>query len=209
LVAPSGARLSEDVPESAAECQRIRHGVPHEAGEDYVGVNHRKLSAFLCRIHVYALGLEAWAEGVPVGERRKEHDALSVHQTSTGVPADGAVEKLLVLIELYDVIAWGGIRHHSIPGLTMRHRCLRSGGNLLADGQDAARARVRSRGDADDLISVCGDEKDGNLPNAWTVKPTGLITIRRRNRRCELPEEHPLDDRLKPVLTFTSSPFVT
>ena len=98
----------------------------HEAGQDYVGVNHRQLSAFLCRIHVHALGLEAWAEGVPVGERRKEHDALSVHQTSTGVPADGAVEKLLVLIELYDVIAWGGVRHHLIPGLTVHHHCLRN-----------------------------------------------------------------------------------
>ena len=128
LVAPSGARLSDDVPESAAEYRRIRHGVPHEAGQEFVGVNHRKLSAFLCRIHIHALGLEAWAEGVPVGERRNEHDALSVHETSTGEPADGAAEKILVLVELYDVIAWGGVRHHLIPGLTMRHRCLRSEG---------------------------------------------------------------------------------
>jgi hypothetical protein len=51
-----------------------------------------------------------------VGERWKEYDALSVRETCADEPADGAVEKILVLIELHDVIAWGGVRHHSIPG---------------------------------------------------------------------------------------------
>src|SRR5262249_44912336 len=36
---------------------------------------------------------------------------------STDEPADGTVEKILVLIELDDVIAWGRVRHHSLPGL--------------------------------------------------------------------------------------------
>src|SRR5262245_36700072 len=36
-----------------------------------------------------------------------------------GEPADGAVEKILVLIELHDVMAWDGVRHHPIPGLVL------------------------------------------------------------------------------------------
>src|SRR6266850_1151935 len=120
-VAPSSARLSDDVGEDAWEYSRIRHAVPHEAGQEFLGVNHHQLSAFLCRLHIDALGLEAWAEGIPVGERRHQYDALSVRETSAGKPADGAAEKILVLIELHDVIAGGGVRHHSIPGLTFPH----------------------------------------------------------------------------------------
>ena len=52
-----------------------------------------------------------------MGERWHQDDALPVRESSTGEPADGAVEKILVLIELHDVIAWAGFRHHSIPGL--------------------------------------------------------------------------------------------
>ena len=47
-------------------------------------------------------------------------------ETSTGEPADGATEKILILIEQYDVIAWGSVRHHLIPGLTVHHHCLRN-----------------------------------------------------------------------------------
>jgi len=52
-----------------------------------------------------------------VGERWYQYDALSVRESSTGEPADGAVEKILVLIELHDVIAWDGVRQDSIPSL--------------------------------------------------------------------------------------------
>ena len=56
-----------------------------------------------------------------VGERWHQYDALSVRDSSAGEPADSAVEKIIVLIELHDVIAGGGVRHHSIPGLTFTH----------------------------------------------------------------------------------------
>src|SRR5262249_8629827 len=121
LVAPSSACLSEDVPEDGVEYRRIRHGVPHEAGQAFVGVNHRQLSTFLCRMHIHPLGFEAWADAVPVGERRHQYDALSVRESRAGEPADGAVEKILILIELHDVIAWDGVRHHSIPRLKFPH----------------------------------------------------------------------------------------
>src|SRR5438876_784266 len=117
-VAPSSARLPDDVRGETEEYGRIRHAVPHEMREEFVGVNHRQLTAFPCRFHVHPFGLEAWAKGVPVSERWHEYHALSVRDSSTGEPADGAVEKILVLIQLHDVIAWGGVHHHSIPRLT-------------------------------------------------------------------------------------------
>jgi hypothetical protein len=54
-----------------------------------------------------------------VGDRWHQYDALSIRDSSTGEPADGAVEKILVLIELHDVIAWSGVREHSIPDLRL------------------------------------------------------------------------------------------
>jgi hypothetical protein len=42
-VASSSARLSDDVPGEAEEERRIRHGIPHEAGQELVGVHHRQL----------------------------------------------------------------------------------------------------------------------------------------------------------------------
>src|SRR5215470_15820565 len=111
-----------------------------------VSVNHSQLSAFPCRFHINAFSLEAWADAVPVVERWHEYDALSVRQSSAGEAADGPVEKILILIELHDVVAWGSVRHHSIPGLTFTdavrftvkltvHRnCLRLSSRLLAGG---------------------------------------------------------------------------
>jgi hypothetical protein len=60
----------------------------------------------------------------------------------------------------------------------------------------------------DDLISVYGDEDDGNLRNVWTAMPNGLITMPVEAGGCELHEGHPLDDRLNGP-AFTSSPYVT
>jgi hypothetical protein len=121
LVTPSSARLSDDVCGEAKEDRRIRHGVSHEAGQKFVRVNYRQLSAFPCRCHIHALGFEAWADGVPVGERWYQYDALSIRESSASESADSAVQKILVLIELHDVIAWAGVRHHMIPRLTFPH----------------------------------------------------------------------------------------
>jgi len=52
------------------------------------------------------------------GWRWQQYDALSVRERSTGEPADGGVEKIRGLIELHDVIAWGGVRDQSIPDPT-------------------------------------------------------------------------------------------
>jgi hypothetical protein len=58
-------------------------------------------------------------KAVPMRERRDQDDALSVRQTSTREPTDGAVEKILVSIQLHDVIVWDDVRQHSIPGLVL------------------------------------------------------------------------------------------
>jgi hypothetical protein len=88
------------------------------------------------------------------GRRWHQYDALSVRESSAGEPADGAVEKSLVLIELHDVIAWGGVRHHSIPGpikFTVHWDCLRYERNLLNSPasiqliQKTAKQRSRTR----------------------------------------------------------------
>src|SRR5262249_50399322 len=117
----SSARLSEDVPDDGIEYLRIRHGVPHEAGQELVGVNHCQLSPFPRRMQIHAFGLQALAERVPVGERWEQYDAVSVRETGADIPANGAIEKILVLIELYDVIVGGGVRHHLLPGITFPH----------------------------------------------------------------------------------------
>ena len=59
-----------------------------------------------------------------MGERWRHYNALSVRESPTGEPADRTVEKILILIELHDVIAWAGLRQQSIPDLTFRQGIL-------------------------------------------------------------------------------------
>jgi hypothetical protein len=42
-------------------------------------------------------------------ERRHQNNALSVRESGPGETANGAIEKILILIELDDVIAWGSV----------------------------------------------------------------------------------------------------
>src|SRR5215207_8722243 len=211
-VAPSSARLSDDVRGEAEEYRRIRHGVPHEAGQEFVGVNHRQLSTVPCRFHVHALGLEAWANGVPVGERWHQDDALSVRESSTGEPADGAVEKILVLIELHDVIAWGGVRHHSIPGLTFAHAVhltfkLTVHGNCLrSESFRQPRSRVTSSsGDSTAASTSIGRRVAHGLlrsplPQFWDE------LLRRDEERIALEDAADDDRRVRPHSAAVSIP---
>ena len=52
-------------------------------------------------------------------ERRHQDDALAVRERGPCEPADGAIEKVLILIELDDVLARSGLRHHLNPWLTV------------------------------------------------------------------------------------------
>src|SRR5215204_5485275 len=103
-VAPPSARLTDDVRGEPEEYGRIRHPVPQEMRQELVCVNYCQLPASPGGCHIHAFGLEARAKRVPVSGRRHQDDALSVRDSSTGKPADGPVEEILVLIELDDVI---------------------------------------------------------------------------------------------------------
>src|SRR5215510_2455555 len=145
-VAPFGACLSNDVRGEAEEGRRMRHPVAHEAGQQLLGVKDRHLSALSRRLYVHALGLEACAPLVPVGKRRREEETLPVGQGSNAESADGATEKILILIQLHDVIRCGGVRQNSIPGprllrpttltlvLAMHRSYLRRGALLVPGG---------------------------------------------------------------------------
>jgi hypothetical protein len=73
----------------------------HEAGEEFVGVDDGQLSAILCGLHVHAFGLEAWAKGIPVLGGRHQNNPFAVRQRCACEATDSAIEKALILVELY------------------------------------------------------------------------------------------------------------
>jgi hypothetical protein len=50
------------------------------------------------------------------GGRSHQYAALSVSESSISESVGSSVGKILAMIELHNVIAWSGIRHHSLPG---------------------------------------------------------------------------------------------
>src|ERR1700744_4794166 len=56
-----------------------------------------------------------------MARRGHQDDAFSVRKSAAGEPADSATEKVLVLIELHDMIAWAGGRQQAVPGLRFAH----------------------------------------------------------------------------------------
>ena len=150
------------------EYRGVGHGVPHKPWQEFVGVHHRQLSPIPCRFHIHALSFEAWANGIPVGKRWHQYDALSVRDSGTGEPTDGAIEKVLVLIELHDVIARRGICKKSIPRftslyavhftveLTLHDNCLRCERNLSGSLHEfsATRTSIRNCGNPRHHVSA-------------------------------------------------------
>src|SRR5262249_49881207 len=90
--------------------------VAHEASKQLLSIEYRQLSPLARRLHVHAVGLKAAAPGVPVRKRREQDKALFVRQGGNAELTDGATEKILVLVQLHDVVGWGGIRQKPIPG---------------------------------------------------------------------------------------------
>src|SRR5262249_45770999 len=100
----------------AKEGRRMRHTLAHEARQQLLCVKNRQLAALARPINVDALGFDAWAPRIPVGTRRHQDEALSVCQSGNTEPADRTTEKILILIQLHDVIRWSRVGQHSIPG---------------------------------------------------------------------------------------------
>ena len=91
----------------------------HELRQEAVGINDGELSAALHGFEIDSLGLQARAEGLPVVLRRHQDYALAVGERGGGEAADGAVEELLVLVQLHDVIARRRIGQKAVPRLAL------------------------------------------------------------------------------------------
>ena len=91
----------------------------HELRQEVVAVDDGELSAALHGVQIDAFGLQAWAEGLPVVLRRHQDHAFAVGERGGGEAADGAVEELLVLIQLHDVIARRRVGQEAAPGFAL------------------------------------------------------------------------------------------
>ncbi len=74
-------------------------------GSKLVRVDNGKLSTRLRGLYVHSFSLQAGTERLPVGGRGHEDDTLAVGNGASREATNGAVEKLLILIKLHDVIA--------------------------------------------------------------------------------------------------------
>ena len=56
-------------------------------------------------IDIDTLRFYSWAKSVPVSDCRNENDALAIRERRGGEPTDRAVEKLLILVKLDNVVS--------------------------------------------------------------------------------------------------------
>ena len=87
----------------------------HEPRQKLVGVNNTQLSAFLRALYVDPFRHQPRSKGIPVGQSGDENDAFAVRQRGRRKATDYAIEKVLVLVEMHDVIARGGVRQNVVP----------------------------------------------------------------------------------------------
>ena len=78
----------------------------HEAGQSFIGIDDRQLTAFLGRLDVYAFGDQARTEGIPMLDRRNQDNSLAVRQGGGREATNRAIQKVLILIKLHHMIAW-------------------------------------------------------------------------------------------------------
>jgi hypothetical protein len=89
--------------------------VLHEPRQKLVSVNHGQLSAILRALYVDAFRHQPRPKGIPVGQRGDENDAFAVRQRGRRKATDYAIEEVLILVEMHDVIARGGVRQNVVP----------------------------------------------------------------------------------------------
>lgn len=78
-------------------------------------VDHRELAPLLRGVHVHPFALQSRTNGVPLFMGRDQDDALAVGESGPRKPADRAIEEILVLVELDDVVARTGRRLKPLP----------------------------------------------------------------------------------------------
>src|SRR3954447_4750583 len=99
----------------AEENRRIRHRIAHELRKELVRVDDRELSSRLGGLEIDSFSLQSRAKGVPVCARRDKNDALAIGNGGAREAADCAIEELLILIQLDDVIAWARTGQKAAP----------------------------------------------------------------------------------------------
>lgn len=82
----------------------VGHRITHKLRQQFVGIDDGQLPGVFCPVDVDTFGLETRLECLPMCRRRHEDDALAVGEGRRGEATDRAVEELLVLIELDDMI---------------------------------------------------------------------------------------------------------
>src|SRR5882757_9404769 len=99
------ARVCNHVSSQTEKDRCVGHGVTHKTRQQLVRVDNGQLSPRLRALHVHSLSLEARTKCVPMGGGGHEDDTLPVSNGAGCEATNGAVEKLLILVKLYDVIA--------------------------------------------------------------------------------------------------------
>ncbi len=111
------ARFGNDIRRQTKEYRGIGHGVSHETWQKLVRVNDCELSTPLSILYVHALGFQTGTKCIPMGSGGHENDTLAIGNRASREPTNGAIEKLLVLIKLHDVIAGPSGGQEAVPRL--------------------------------------------------------------------------------------------
>src|SRR5205085_12306057 len=97
--------------------------------------------------------LQTWAESLPVGGCRHEDDPLAIRDRGSSESTDGAIQKLLVLVELHNVIARARAyqepfprlaRFHGVVELTLQVSCTADNGPVRSLTQASLTFHCRS-----------------------------------------------------------------
>ena len=94
-------------------------------GQELVRIDNGELSIALRGLYVHSLGFQAGSECLPVGGRGNEDHTLPVGNGASREATNGAIEKLLILVELHDVIARPCGGQKSVPRLVHVERAVR------------------------------------------------------------------------------------
>src|SRR5215217_4718135 len=108
LIAATTACLRDDVSGQPEEYRRVRECLTYKLRQQGVGVYHGKLTIPLRGFNIHTFGLQARVKNVPVRHGWNEYHSFAVGKGRGGKTAHRSIEKLLVLIQLHDMVAGSG-----------------------------------------------------------------------------------------------------
>ena len=104
----------------AKEHRRVGHRVPDKPWQQLIGVDDGELSSGLGGFDVHAFRFEPRAKSFPVRRGRHQNDAFAIGDCAGRESTDCAVEEVLILIKLDDMIARPCARQKPRPRLWLR-----------------------------------------------------------------------------------------